>query len=66
LQIQLHGTHFAKQVNCLGSTEAEAAGKFNVKLNSPLLEKEFAATHRSLWLGSRPRPATGYFFAPNV
>jgi len=25
-------------------------------------QEKFAATHRSLWLGSRPRPATGYFF----
>src|SRR5207302_10702310 len=24
--------------------------------------EKFAATHRSLWFGSRPRPATGYFF----
>lgn len=24
--------------------------------------ENFAATHRSLWFGSRPRPATGYFF----
>src|SRR5438477_7426340 len=26
------------------------------------MEKDLAATHRSLWLGSRPRPATGLFF----
>jgi DNA-binding response OmpR family regulator len=28
----------------------------------PPQEDNLAATHRSLWLGSRPRPATGYFF----
>jgi CheY-like chemotaxis protein len=28
----------------------------------PAAEYDLAATHRSLWLGSRPRPATGSFF----
>jgi len=27
----------------------------------PQREKQFAATHRALWFGSRPRPATGIF-----
>src|SRR5260370_42139858 len=27
----------------------------------PQCEKQFAATHRALWFGSRPRPATGIF-----
>src|SRR5438445_7768741 len=29
-------------------------------------ENNLAATHRSLWLGSRPRPATGLFFLPTT
>src|SRR6266571_715204 len=28
-------------------------------------KNNLAATHRSLWLGSRPRPATGLFFSTN-
>ena len=31
------------------------------RLLGRLTDRDFAATHRSLWLGSRPRPATVFF-----
>jgi len=36
--------------------------RFGQKIMMPILKIDFAATHRSLWFGSRPRPATGFLF----
>jgi CheY-like chemotaxis protein len=44
-------------------TGSKACSKLQLEFGAiELSRKKFAATHRSLWLGSRPRPATGKFF----
>src|SRR5439155_2375694 len=42
--------------------KASAAHSVRVAARATAGANNLAATHRSLWLGSRPRPATGVFF----